>query len=118
MGVITSTRRIGFVAVDSGQILITDPGYVSGWGTEGFGEAGEGHYSYGGACAVTLSENLAGQLNFGAGHAGAGVVSSTGLGDGLYPVYAEYVDDPNWGRRITRLEIVFIDDEDEEGEVE
>lgn len=116
MGVITSTRQIGFVAVDSGQLLITDPGYVNGWGEEGFGEAPAGHYSYGGACETTLSADSAGQLNFPAGHGGMGVVSSTGFGDGLYPVYATYVDDEDgsWGRRIARLEIVFIDDDEPE----
>jgi hypothetical protein len=114
--VITSTQLIGYIAVDSGQVLITDPGYLNGWGSEGFGEAGVGHYSYGGACSTTLTDKQAGQLNFAAGHAGAGVVSSTGLGDGMYPVYAHYWEDEAWGKRISRLEIVFIEDEDEDGE--
>jgi len=114
--VITSTKQIGFIAVDSGQILITDPGYLNDWGKEGFGEAEIGHYSYGGACSTTLAEGQAGQLNFKAGHAGAGVVSSSGYGDGLYPVYAHYEETEGWGKRIARLEIVFIEDEDEDGE--
>ena len=112
MSTTTSTRQIGFVAVDSGQIMITDPGYVGGFGKEGFGEAGVGHFSYGGACATTLTEEQAGQLNFTAGHGGVAVVSSTGYGDGLYPVYAHYEETEGWGKRIARLEIVFIDDED------
>lgn len=114
--VITSTKLIGYVAVDSGQVLITDPGYLSSWGKEGFGEAGEGHYSYGGACSTTLAVGSAGQLNFKAGHAGAGVVSSSGYGDGMYPVYAHFEETEDWGKRIARLEIVFIEDEDEDGE--
>lgn len=116
MTTITSTRQIGYVAVDSGQIMITDPGYVNGWGKEGFGEAGLGHYSYGGACATTLTDEQAGQLNFDAGHAGVAVVSSTGYGDGLYPVYAHYSETDDWGKRITRLEIVFIDEDEDEDE--
>jgi hypothetical protein len=112
--VITSTQLIGYVAVDSGQIVITDPGYLNDWGKEGFGEAGVGHYSYGGACSTTLTDKQAGQLNFAAGHAGAGVVSSTGYGDGLYPVYAHFEETEDWGKRVARLEIVFIDDLDED----
>jgi hypothetical protein len=112
--VITSTQLIGYVAVDSGQILITDPGYLNGWGKEGFGEAGVSHYSYGGACSTTLTDKQAGQLNFAAGHAGAGVVSSTGYGDGMYPVYAHFEETEGWGKRVARLEIVFIDDADED----
>jgi len=114
--VITSTQLIGYIAVDSGQVLITDPGYLNNWGSEGFGEAGVGHYSYGGACSTTLTDRQAGQLNFAAGHAGAGVVSSTGYWDGLYPVYAHFEESEDWGKRVARLEIVFIDDADEDGE--
>lgn len=112
--VITSTKLIGYVAVDSGQIIITDPGSIGGWGSEGFGEAPAGHFSYGGACETTLGKDQAGQLNYPAGHAGVAVVSSTGLGDGFYPVYAHYWEDESWGKRISRLEIVFIEDEDGE----
>jgi hypothetical protein len=113
-----TTSIIGFCAVDSGQIMITDPGYVSGWGTESFGEiVADGHYSYAGACEVTLGKAHAGQLNFPAGHAGMGVVSSSGYGDGYYPVYAtyynEYADEACTklvDTRVAKLEIVFIDD--------
>lgn len=115
-----TTRVIGFCAVDSGQIMITDPGYAGGWGAEGFGEpVADGHYSYAGACAITLGKESAGQLNFPAGHAGMGVVSSTGYGDGLYPVYAtyynEYADEACTelvDSRVAKLEIVFIDDDE------
>jgi hypothetical protein len=113
-----SVELIGFCAVDSGQIMITDPGYTNGWGSEGFGEiVPEGHYSYAGACDLTLSKKSAGQLNFPAGHAGMGVVASSGYGDGYYPVYAtyyhEYADEActkQVDKRIAKLEIVFIDD--------
>lgn len=114
MTTITSTRMIGYVAVDSGQVIITDPGSLSSWGSEGFGEAGVGHFSYGGACSTTLTDEQAGQLNFERGHAGVAVVSSTGYGDGLYPVYAHYEETEGWGKRIAKLEIVFIEDEDED----
>lgn len=116
----TRTERtvcIGYCAVDSGQILITDPGYLDGWGEQGFGEGHIGQYSYGGACATTLAEHKhpIGQLEFPSGVSGAGVVSRTGLGDGYYPVYATLCEIDGWGERVTKLEIVFIDD-DEDGE--
>jgi len=114
--VITSTKLIGYVAVDSGQVIISDPGSLGGWGKEGFGEASAGHFSYGGACETTLGEGHAGQLNYESGRPGVAVVSSTGYGDGFYPVYAHYEETEDWGKRIARLEIVFIEDEDEDGE--
>ena len=47
-----------------------------------------------------------GQLKFKLGHDGAGVVSSAGYGDGLYPVYATF----NKEGRIKKIEVVFIED--------
>lgn len=105
----TETKLIGYCAVDSGQILITDPSYLSDWKDNQMGDTGKGDYSWSGACETTLDDERAGQLNFPAGHAGAGVVSSTGLGDGYYPVYATYIDDADWGLRIAKIEIVFMD---------
>lgn len=72
-----------------------------------------GEFSYNGCCDMTLSEQQAGQLNFELGHAGAGVVVSTGFGDGLYDVFARYRDIPDWGRRITEVRVVFVDPSDD-----
>lgn len=117
MSVITSTRLIGNCAVDSGQILLTDPGYISYWDDKAeYGDpVPEGHFSYPGACNRTLATGYNGQLNFPAGHAGAGVVVRSGYGDGYYPVYATTVTDDKWGERVAKVEIVFIDDEDGTG---
>lgn len=110
-------KQIGFVAVDSGQIVITDPANLSFWKDNGFGESETiGEYSYGGACDLTLADDFDGQLVFESGTAGAGVASRTGLGDGLYPVYATIVDLPDWGKRVSKIEIVFIDEFDLDGE--
>lgn len=85
-------KKIGHVAVDSGQIMIIDPCYIeSNWKGNDFhsNENENGEYvptnetSYDGCCTATLSENRAGQ-------AGLAVASSSGHGDGEYPVYAEY----------------------------
>jgi hypothetical protein len=109
----TRQAVIGFCAVDSGQILITDPSYLGGWGDNEYGtRVPNGDYSYAGACDLTLRQEDNGQLNFLAGHAGSGVVSRTGLGDGLYPVVAHFVDLDGWGERVAKLEIVFIGEDD------
>lgn len=47
-----------------------------------------GSFSYAGACHTTLGHG-GGQLNYRNGEPGAGVVLSTGWGDGFYPVYGE-----------------------------
>jgi len=64
-------------------------------------------FSYDGACRETLSEEMAGQLNYAMGHAGVAVVFSTGYGDGEYPVYATYNNDG----RISKVEILFDEEE-------
>lgn len=46
-------------------------------------------FSYNACCKQTLGEQGFGQLNFKMGHEGVGVVSSSGFGDGFYPVYAD-----------------------------
>ena len=66
-------------------------------------EEGPFTFSYDGCCKATLGEARAGQLAYKMGHAGAGVASSAGYGDGLYPVFAEYEDG-----RVKRLIIEFF----------
>lgn len=56
-------------------------------------------FSYNGCCAVTLSEDRGGQI----GEGEDGVCASTGFGDGVYPVYANYKDG-----RIQSLSIKFF----------
>ena len=135
--------HLGVAAVDSGQLLVTDPAYIDSewqyqpfegadrvlvdtrtgdtvkWGRdfqrydkplEPYGKSPnelleEGRlaevppppppetysYSYNGACQATLSQGY-GELAYRLGHAGAGVVFSSGWGDGMYPVYGEKHD--------------------------
>ncbi len=119
----TETRLIGLVGVDSGQLLLTDPCYLSDFVSDGYtGTPTEANsnglfpYSYSGACAATLGTRMAGGLAFRLGHEGAGVAFSTGWGDGLYPVYVTYSDEG----RIASVEVRFmdehLDDEDDEDE--
>lgn len=51
---------------------------------------------------LTANIKQAGQFNYKKGHPGLAVVFSSGMGDGVYPVYATYSDN-----RITKIEIVF-----------
>ena len=88
---------IGHVSVDSGQIILVDPCYV------------DRGLDYDAVCAVTLADAQAGAwMN---GHA---VATSTGYGDGSYPVYVEYEDCGSWGKRVKSVTINFMEDETDE----
>lgn len=154
-----SSKLIGHVGVDSGQLLLCDPCYIdSQWEKEDFEdlriyqnknskeilqyrkdfpnfgtvipeygktmndliETGEWEeikthpvvnpFSYNACCKATLSEDGNGQLNYKAGHAGAGVAFSTAFGDGYYPVMANYTADGT----LRSVEVVFLNDDDDE----
>jgi len=105
-------KKIGDVGVDSGQVMITDPCYIENeWIKRKFDPHSPRtrEFSYNGACHETVTEGGGGQLNYRLGHAGAGVAASSGWGDGVYPIFASY----NEEGRIAKLEIIFIDDEEE-----
>lgn len=77
-------RFIGYVGVDSGQVMITDPCYLHDWKADNFTEKGDRlDYSYSGACNATLGENGGNAIGSGT----QGVASRTAYGDGCYPVY-------------------------------
>jgi hypothetical protein len=112
--------KVGEVGVDAGMVMVGDPCYLKRNGkesTDGFEwvesevdaqkSTKKFDYSYSGACAATLGEDSAGEL----GRAAAVAVSS-GYGDGVYPVYATY----NHEGRITKLEVVFVAEDDEDFE--
>lgn len=83
---------VGYVGVDSGQIMITDPCYIGDyWDNEyhekkvenGKNDPKNRDMDYSGACAATLSPEGFGfirDLTF---------VTSSGYGDGTYPVYVQ-----------------------------
>jgi hypothetical protein len=112
--------KVGSVGVDAGMVMVGDPCYLNTYGKEsadGFEwvesevdaqkSTKKFDYSYSGACAATLGEDSAGEL----GRAAAVAVSS-GYGDGVYPVYATY----NHEGRISKLEVVFVAEDDEDFE--
>lgn len=88
------TIRIGKVCVDSGQIMIVDPCYLSDWKANEFdsekgAENPSGEFSYDGACRETLySINGGGEIGN-----GRAVAVGTAYGDGEYPVTARVDSD-------------------------
>ena len=149
------TEVLGFVGVDSGQIMIGDPCYLSDWKDTPFNDVRmynlvvdglvidtltyptdftnyediipsyaktmnqllrddtvtveevkqppSGDYSYQGACEATNTEAQGGEIGN-----GLAVCTSTGYGDGMYPVIATYNEDG----RVAAVEIKFIPEED------
>jgi len=74
---------VGKFGVDSGQIIIVDPCYLNEWLHNRMDEESAEELSWSNVCRTTLDEE------FQIGHSCA-VVSTTGHGDGLYPVYADF----------------------------
>jgi len=71
-------------------------------------------FSYNACCKKTCNDDENkndGQLDYFAGHPGVGVVTSSGYGDGYYPVIAD-IDDKSG--RVKSITVVFIDDDDED----
>lgn len=102
--------RLGVVAVDSGQLVVMDPGYVDSCWRPGddSGQYGGGTYE---ECAeLVLSQRQGGQVCFLNGRPGLGVVFASGWGDGTYEVFA-HIDDMLEGGRTVKVEIVLIAEE-------
>jgi len=83
-------KKIGYIGVDSGQILIVDPCYLSKWKDGDFkaeSKDDKPDNSYDESGIITcFNGNSFGQHSIG------GFVSSTLWGDGTYPIYAELDD--------------------------
>ena len=92
------TRQIGLVGVDSGLIWVGDPCYIIGKDEKtAYKETGT---SWSDFCdglrkkqgIDTSNYKPYAQFNYDMGHAGLGVCTESGIGDGTYPVFAEIVD--------------------------
>ena len=110
-------RLVGRVGVDSARIIVCDPSYIQ---PERIGErqreieeaqfvASTEARARGDTEAVGAAYPLSYTLDFLRGHDGAAVVVHSGIGDGHYPVYAWFDELENWGERIVRLEVDFMD---------
>ena len=95
----SSRVQIGVVGVDSARLVITDPTYIKDQWTPELVEK---------CWNLTPPPMLASQLKYKAGHDGLGVVFLAGLGDGVYPVFAEYEDAGPFGRRIARVTVELL----------
>ena len=125
----TEFRLIGYVGVDSGQVMLTDPCYLADFTNDnlpvstddpsGKPTAPSYPYSYVGACHATLSAKQGGELG-----RSLGVATSTAYGDGRYPVY-QIVTRSSFGETVAGLFVDFsglmdegYDDEDEDNDDE
>lgn len=102
----TYKKIIGYCPVDSGQLIIVDPCYLSRW-TDGEynpdDKNGEPQNSYDEACRLTVD----GEVFENKQHSIGGVVTSTGFGDGRYPVTATVEVSKEWGVRVKSINIKF-----------
>lgn len=109
---VSAMKRIGHVGVDSGQIMIVDPCYLDKWDSnEGQAwdlELNSGEFSYQGVSGITIEKT------FGEVGLGSAVVSSSGYGDGFYPVYAEVDEDGTVMYMIIDFLGIFSDNEESE----
>lgn len=108
----TSDRRIclGRVGVDSGQLMVIGPCYVDSDLDADF---------YDQVSALTRN-GPGGQLKYGGtppgvwARAGVAVAFSSGSGDGAYPVYATVRDLGELARRVVKVEIELVPEEEQE----
>lgn len=100
---------IGHVPVDSGQVFIVDPCYVLDGDVSFENDKVVSDNAYSRACAASMSEDGAGPFATSNGMTDA-VCTSTGWGDGMYPVYVTYSGDG----RVASMTIEFMEDEDDE----
>ena len=117
------TERIllGTCGVDSGQLIIVDPCYVdkgfdynkvccSHTVASGGGKTSEMFSGY------TYHDGYGGPFGGAEGYGDQmlGVVTGTGFGDGEYEVWAEVEDHGSWGKRVARITIDFMQEDEEE----
>lgn len=107
--------HIGYICVDSGQIILGDPAYLKEWGGHEYHVNRPGEYSYAGACSATMTTG-AGILGNVGSHpngswgsenngmpTGLAAAVATGYGDGCYPVIVTYND----SGRISAVSVLF-----------
>lgn len=100
-------KLLGYAPVDSGQLILIDPCYLSDWKDGEYKPEKKATNDYARACEITQNENAGGEMLV-SGIGGTGVVFSSGMGDGNYPVIAHYEESEKFGRRIKSIEIKFF----------
>ena len=99
-------KLIGEIGVDAGLCWIGDPCYI--FGEKRPKEIGKDWDDF---CEQLKAKGMWGdqqtaQFNYDLGHAGLGILTSTGYGDGGYPVYATFNEDG----RVAKIEVEFINE--------
>jgi hypothetical protein len=108
---VNTVKHIGEIGVDAGVCWIGDPCYVlhADHPPKAIGR------SWDEFCDVLHADHkypTCKQFCYDLGHPGLGVVVSTGYGDGVYPVYAEFNDEG----RIAKVWVEFIGQDDQSDE--
>lgn len=104
-------KQIGEIGVDAGLCWIGDPCYIlhKEKPPQAIGKDWDEF------CDILHEDDqypTAKQFHYDLGHPGLGVVISTGYGDGVYPVFAEFNEDG----RIAKVWVEFIGQDDEADE--
>jgi hypothetical protein len=99
-------KLIGHAAVDSGQMMLVDPCYVLNDDS-----STRDRIKYDDACEITCGPDMAGEIGALSKDGALACVTSTGWGDGLYPVYVDYDDSEG---RVSAMHIHFFDPPDPE----
>ncbi len=100
-------RQIGQIGIDAGLCWIGDPCYILH--ADLLPKAVGKDWSHFCDLLDDGTYPTCKQLHYDLGHAGLGVVVSTGYGDGVYPVFAEF----NAEGRVARVWVEFIGQDDE-----
>ena len=99
-----SQKKIGYISVDAGVCWIGDPCYIlDGKPPKPLDDWSSFCESLGGEHPTMHS------FNHRNGTEGLGVCVSTGIGDGVYPVFATVKEVEGWGERVTSVTINFMD---------
>jgi hypothetical protein len=99
------TIKVGEIGVDAGLCWVGDPCYIMHCEDGLPKDLGKNWEEF---CDKVNKMDYARQFNYDLGHAGLGVVVSTGFGDGVYPVYAKISDEGEWGKRVKEITIKFF----------
>lgn len=97
-------EEVGLIGVDAGVCWVGDPCYIL-HAEKAPADIGK---NWGEFCDKLEEKGRPAQFNYDMGHAGLGVVVSTGYGDGSYPVYVRR----NSEGRIAEVRVVFIEEEE------
>lgn len=92
-------EEIGKVGVDSSLLMICDPLYIENQ-----------HALQPDAIMEAVDDERPAilEIPYNLGHKGAGIVISSGLGDGYYPVSIRRETSPEWGERIAEVRVKFL----------